>query len=256
LISSSGLVETNMTLSADRNVDFFASQELIELPVDDNIVIYKGALVGRNRATGYARPLVAGDDFLGVAYERANNTAAGHVAGGFTVRLHQHVDIVHALLNVAAADIGKDAYASADDTLTLTPTGNSRVGRVVAADDVHVARVRCQPVMSLGGVLDNWPVIVLADANAALTLDHVNHTLLIANTAARTLTLPAVASVRAGGWLRLIKTNATAQAVTLDGNGSETIDGAATFAGVDAPFDGVLLVCTGTEWVIASRDLA
>lgn len=50
-----------MPLSANRDVQFYSVQELIDIPVDDNVNIYKGALVGRNRSTGYARPLTAGD---------------------------------------------------------------------------------------------------------------------------------------------------------------------------------------------------
>ncbi|HPM25429.1 MAG TPA: hypothetical protein PLP66_16080 [Phycisphaerae bacterium] len=245
-----------MALTANRNVEFYSSQELIDLPVDDNARIYKGSLVGRNRATGYARALVAGDDFLGWAYRAVDNTQPGHVAGGALVRLHQAVDIVHALSGVSPADVGKAVYASADDTLTLTPSGNSRVGRVVAVEAAGVARVRCAPVAQVCGLLENGPVVMLADANATLTLDHVNRTLLIANSAARTLTLPPVATVRAGGWLRVVKTSAAAQAVTLDGNGSEMIDGATTYTALDAQYDVALLLCTGSEWVILSRDVA
>jgi hypothetical protein len=245
-----------MALTADRNLEFYTSQELIDVPVEDNVRIYKGALVGHRRSTGYARPLNAGDEFLGVAYRQADNTVAGHVAGGINVRLHQSVDMVHTLTGVTVADMGKDVYASSDNTLTLAPTGNSRVGRVVAVEAANLARVRCQPVGLLSGVLENGPVLSLADESATLTLDHMNRTLLIANTAARTLTLPAVATVRAGGWFRLVKTSAAAYAVTLDGNAAETIDGAATYTGIDALYDCALVVCTGSEWVILSRDIA
>jgi hypothetical protein len=245
-----------MALTADRNVDFFASQELVDLPVKDNVCIYKGALVGRERASGYARPLVAGDDFLGVAYRRADNTGPGHAAGAVNVRLHQMIDVVHSLAGVVQTDLGKDVYASADDTLTLTPTGNSRIGRIVALEGSGVARVRCRPITALTGVLENLPVLTLPDASAALTLDHVNRTLLIANTAARTLTLPPAAQVRAGGWLRVVKASADAFAVILDGNAAETIDGNATYAALDAAYDVALLLCTGTEWIVLSRDVA
>lgn len=245
-----------MALMANRDVKFYASQELVELPVDDNVIIYKGALVGRNRSTGYARPLTAGDDFLGVAYAKVDNTVVGHTGGGVLVKLHQNIDIVHALGSAAVGDVGKDAYASADDTLTLTPTGNSRMGRIVALDDAGAARVRCQPSAGLSGVLENTPIVALADTSATLTLDHMNKTLLIANTAGRTLTLPAVASVRAGAWVRVVKTNATAAAVTLDGNAAETIDGALTFTGIDALYDVATVLCTGSEWVIIGRDIA
>ena len=245
-----------MALTTDRDISLFATQELIDIPMDDNVMIYKGAFVGRNRSTGYARALVAGDEFLGVAYRQADNTITGHSAGGINVRLHQAVDIVHTLTGVANADIGKDVHASADDTLTLTPTGNSRVGRVVAVDSTNMARVRCQPVMMLSGVLENRPPVTLSDANATLTLDHMNRVLLIANSAARTLTLPPVATVRSGGWIRIIKTSAAAFAVTLDGSGEEQIDGAETYAGIDAAYDTAHLHCTGDAWIILSRDIA
>jgi hypothetical protein len=245
-----------MALTADRNVEFYTSQELIDVPVDDNVKIYKGALVGYDRGTGYARPLTAGDDFLGVAYRQTDNTIAGHTAGGMHVRLHQAVDIIHTLAGVTNGDVGKDVYASADDTLTLTPTGNSRLGRIVAVEATNTARVRCRPVTLMSGALENGPIVGLADASATLTLDHVNRALLIGNTAARTLTLPPVATVRAGGWLRVVKTSAAAFAVTLDGNAAETINGAATFANIDAQYDCVLLMCTGSDWIILSRNIA
>jgi hypothetical protein len=65
-----------------------------------------------------------------------------------------------------------------------------------------------------------------------------------------------VATVRAGGTIRVVKTSADAFAVTLDGNASETIDGAATLATLDAQYDVATLLCTGSEWVVLSRDIA
>jgi hypothetical protein len=62
--------------------------------------------------------------------------------------------------------------------------------------------------------------------------------------------------VRAGGWFRIVKASAAAAAVTLDGNASETIDGGATFAAIDAQYDTALVLCTGSEWIILSRDIA
>lgn len=245
-----------MPLSANRDVQFFASAEFVDVPVDDNVVIYKGAFVGRNRATGYARPLVAGDEFLGLAYREADNTIAGHTAGGIGAQLVQNVDIVHTLTSVANADIGKSVFASDDSTLTLTPAGNSRVGRIVAVDGANLARVRCQPLPSLSGPLEGYPIVQLADSSQTLTLDHVNRVLLMPNAAARTLTLPPVATVRAGAWIRVVKTTSAAAAVTLDGNAAETIDGGATLATIDAQYDCAHLVCTGSEWIVLDRDIA
>ena len=137
-----------MALSANREVKFYTSQELIDVPVDDNVNIYKGAFVGVNSSTGYARPLTAADDFLGAAYAQADNTVSGHTAGGIDVRLHQSVDVVHTLSGVAATDIGSEVYASDDETLTLTSSGNTRVGRIVAIEGTNLVRVRCQPIAS------------------------------------------------------------------------------------------------------------
>ncbi len=135
-----------MALSANREVQFYSTQELIDAPADDNVKLYKGAFVGVNASTGYVRPLVAGDAFAGVAYKQADNTITGHVAGGIRARLHQRVDIVHALSGAAQTNVGALVYASADDALTLTASGNSLVGRIVALEGANLVRVRCQPV--------------------------------------------------------------------------------------------------------------
>lgn len=73
---------------------------------------------------------------------------------------------------------------------------------------------------------------------------------------AYSITLPAVATVGAGGWYTFIKNDAAASAITLDGNSSETIDGSTTYAGIDADYDAVTIITDGTEWFIVSRKLA
>ncbi len=137
-----------MALSSNRELQFFTSRALVDIPVNDNTIIYKGAFVGLDATTGYARPLVAGDDFLGVAYSQADNTVSGHTAGGITVRLHQDLDIIHTLAGVAQTDLGKQVYASDDGTLTLTASGNSLIGRIVAVEGTDLVRVRCRPIAS------------------------------------------------------------------------------------------------------------
>jgi hypothetical protein len=60
-----------------------------------------------------------------------------------------------------------------------------------------------------------------------------------------TMTLPAAASAGAG-WVCEVR-NSGSGTITLDGNGSETVDGATTRA--LAPGQGGVLICTGTGWV-------
>jgi hypothetical protein len=245
-----------MPLATDRDLEFFATSELLDFPIDAGARIFKGALVGRNRQTLLARPLVAGDEFLGVAYRGADNTYPGNIPGGVDVRVFQDIDIVDAVAGVGGSDAGREVYAADDNSLSVNPGSGSREGRIVTVLGGGLARVRCQPCHTYMGVNEGQPHMFLANANHTLGYSHLNRVLLMANTAARTLTLPPVALARAGSWIRLMKTSAAAVAITLDGAGTETIDGAATYSGVDAQYDCVELLCTGTEWVILSRDIA
>lgn len=83
------------------------------------------------------------------------------------------------------------------------------------------------------------------------------HTIYVVDVAlgVATLTLPAVAS-STGKIITIKKVDASVNAITLDGNGAETIDGAATLATVDAQYDVVTLGCDGTEWHILSSNIA
>ncbi len=70
-----------------------------------------------------------------------------------------------------------------------------------------------------------------------------------------TITLPAVATAT-GKVLTFIRIGAGANALTIDGNAAETIDGAATNATMDAQYDSLTIVCDGTEWFIIARKIA
>jgi hypothetical protein len=165
------------------------------------------------------------------------------------------VDATFSLSGADISDIGRAVYALDHHTLTFNAGAGSRVGRIVAVESSGTVRVRLAPEFSTTRT-ENQQTLSLADASATLGIGHMNKTLLMSNTAARTLTLPSVSTVRAGAWFRLIKVSSAAFAITLDGAGAETIDGSATFSGVDAQYDTVLLLCTGSEWVILSRDIA
>jgi hypothetical protein len=120
-----------MPLSSNRELDRYVDQELRALPVKGSAHIYKGALVGIDAATGCARGLVAGDAFAGVAYEEADNTAGADAA--IAVRVYTMGDFEHAFTSAARTNNGAAIYASADNTLTLTSSGNSAVGRQIEA---------------------------------------------------------------------------------------------------------------------------
>jgi hypothetical protein len=98
-------------------------------PVIANDIIYEGAAVGDN-GSGYARPLVAGDPFLGFAQMQVNNT--GGSAGDKAVRVKLEGAVQLPVASVAITDVGKPVYASDDNTFELVQSDHSKIGVVRA----------------------------------------------------------------------------------------------------------------------------
>lgn len=116
------------TLAADKPRDYFLGDNA-EYPVIASDIIYEGAAVGEN-ASGYARPLVAGDPFLGFAVSTVDNSAGAAGAKTVLVKRRGVIKLPIAALAITANDRPK-VYASDDDTFTLTSTNNSLIGTVV-----------------------------------------------------------------------------------------------------------------------------
>lgn len=103
------------------------SQE--EYPVIATDIIYQGAAVGEN-GSGYARPLNAGDLFLGFAIATADNSAGAAGAVNVTVRTAGRIRLTVAGATAVTANDRPIVYASDDNTFTLTASTNSPIGRV------------------------------------------------------------------------------------------------------------------------------
>lgn len=131
-----------MALTANRELDRYVDQDVRALPVKASTHVRKGALVGLS--SGYARGLVAADAFAGVAYEEADNSSGSD--GDVTVRVYTRGDFEHALTSAARANNGSAVYASADDTLTLTSSGNSAVGRQIDVPSTNKVVLRIKTV--------------------------------------------------------------------------------------------------------------
>jgi len=162
------------------------------------------------------------------------------------------------IASVAVTDIGKKVYAVDDQTGTLnasTLTYANFIGTVLDVVATNIALVELCYDGLAGHRKHGTAKWLAATGNQTLTKYDLNKTFFIPNTEALTITLPAVADTQAGDELRFLKTSADAFAATLDGNGSETIDGAATLATIDAQFDCATLVSTGSAWIVLNRDL-
>jgi len=127
------------TLAADAPREY-AVGDYDDYPVIASDVIYQGAAVGEN-GSGYARPLQAGDVFLGFAEGRVDNSSGS--AGDKHVRVKTR-GVVRLTVAGATAITGNDrppVYASDDATFTLTSTSNSLIGylrRWIASTDAMV----------------------------------------------------------------------------------------------------------------------
>lgn len=135
-----------MALTANRNVDHYVDQELRTVRVKGSTHVYKGAFVGLT-AAGYARGLVAGDGFAGLAYEEADNSAGAD--GAETVRVYTLGDFELTVTSVAQTDVGRPVFASADDTLSFAGNANSFVGIVQDYVGTNTAVVRIDPLRRL-----------------------------------------------------------------------------------------------------------
>ena len=82
-----------------------------------------------------------------------------------------------------------------------------------------------------------------------------NLSLYVPNTGAKTLAIASVTLIPKS-FLRVTKTDATAQAITLDPAGDELIAGGSTHATIDANNDTAQFQSTGAAWVVVSSAIA
>ncbi|MGE0253487.1 MAG: cytoplasmic protein [Vicinamibacterales bacterium] len=124
------------TLAKDTPRDFGLG-DVYEFPVVATDILYEGSAIGHN-GSGAARPLVAGDPFLGFALRQADNAAGA--AAAINVQLARRGTAKLVVTGVDGwDDVGKDVYASDDNAFTLTASTNTRIGKVVA----HVSGTTC-----------------------------------------------------------------------------------------------------------------
>lgn len=125
----------------------------IDYPVVASDIIYAGAAVGDN-GSGYARPLVAGDKFLGFCTEKCDNSEGLEAAQNVKIAHRGYIQLL--IEGVAITDIFKPVYASDDDTFTLTKTGNSKIGTIINFVSAGVALVEFKQhrVKNISGVTE------------------------------------------------------------------------------------------------------
>lgn len=209
-----------MATLAARKPRNYEMGDMNDLQVAAGTVIYEGAAVGLNPATGLARPLTASDTFVGFAEATADNSAGA--AAAIRVRVYGEGEIQLAVTGALITDVRNPVYATDDDTFSLSPVGGVFVGFIkrwvgsgVAVIDFDAPCYR-DPYAAR-------TVREVISANKTLDAEDTGK-LFWVDTDAVTITLPAVAAgvfgcqiVNGGGY--------GAVAVTISPNASDSILG-------------------------------
>jgi hypothetical protein len=114
-------------LTADK-ARVFEEGLIQEIGVKASTTIYRGSAVGIDSATGYARQLAAGDQFVGFALEKADNASGANDAIKVKVQAYGMIEL--SVASAAVTDIGKSVFASDGDTFVLTQSTNSHIGTI------------------------------------------------------------------------------------------------------------------------------
>lgn len=118
------------TLAAD-SPQILVTGDMNAIGIVATDIVYEGAMVGDD-GTGYGRPLVAGDKFLGHNIFKVDNTLGA--AGDKNLRLRTGVYRMVCPLVGLITDVGQPVYASDDATLSLAAAigavKNSYVGKI------------------------------------------------------------------------------------------------------------------------------
>jgi hypothetical protein len=123
--------------------------------------------------------------------------------------------------------------------LAVYHTGNVKLGSNVDVNSAPSSRV----------VINGSFSVPLSSKTSAYTATTDDHTILCnATTAAFTITLPTAVGI-SGRVYVIKKVDASVNAITVDGNGTETIDGSLTYS-LNSQWQSVTIQSDGTNWVI------
>lgn len=110
---------------------------------------------------------------------------------------------------------------------------------------------------SVGDVEANVQAMVAIDDTDSPYNMSVNETVVLADATGGTIVINLPPAATAAGKVITVKKVGTGiNAITLDPNETETIEGATTYAALDAPNDVATFGCDGTAWVLLSSTLA
>ena len=174
-------------------------------------------------------------------------TITGSLASSIPIKTTYSYDIGSATLGLRKLYLGSDD-SGAFSTYLEAGTNSSSYGlKLPDADGASADFIQTDGSGQLSFVGGPSPV-AKTTTYTATTADKV---ITVATSSAWTLTLYA-ASGNAGRTLKVIKTSSDINALTIDGNASETINGASAIY-LSAQYEWVELLCDGSNWIEIDR---
>jgi hypothetical protein len=138
---------------------------------------------------------------------------------------------------------------------SIAPIGSTFLRLIVSGNAVTGAEMYLKNKASQWGLVSS-PSVVAAAKTAAYTVLNTDR-LVLTNTAggALTATLPPIATAQ-GQIVTFKQVGTGTNALTIDGSGSETIDGAANIATLNAQYDTITLMAGPSEWHVIGMNIA
>lgn len=223
-LGRNALIYAATTSSGNTAIGYVAGQGAVNMVVNNNTIV--GSNAGLNIANG-------GNNNVIIGWSAGQNVNAGD----------KNIVLGHNISLPTAGgsnqlNIGNIIFGTGVSGTGTTIAGNIGVGTNAPASKLEVAGSFATPV---------------TDKTAAYTATINDYTLTTdATTAAFTITLPTAVGIT-GRIYTIKKIDASANAVTVDGNGSQTIDGATTYS-LSAQWKYVTIQSDGTNWIIIGNN--
>lgn len=189
----------------------------------------------------------AGAGEVGTATE-SGLSGGGMVSNGVNLSIADNGVTNARLRDSAGVSVIGRFVASAGDPADIVAGGDQRVLCRENGELAFLESINCNigQITPKRGAFTSLKVAVRA-SSVDTTFGSDDYCITVdASGAARTITLPALAA-SAGRMFVLKKTDASANTVTLDANGAETIDGAATYV-LTAQYEAVTVIGGISEW--------
>lgn len=112
-----------MTKLTQDKVRTYELGDINEAPILGGEVIYQGAAIGLEIASGYAHSLQTTDKFIGFAEDHVD--ALNSSDGEKNIRIKRRGSVILELSGATITDVGKAIYATDDNTFTLSSGGDA-----------------------------------------------------------------------------------------------------------------------------------